>query len=109
MMPGDVLLVASFISYVGCFTKQYRVRLSTLKLLNNSLTFSIYYKLDLLEKKWIPHLSLMKGKKIPMSLGELQPFYFGTSQCPGYAGANVLSLLTDDAIIAGWNNEVGSW
>ena len=25
MMPGDVLLVASFISYVGCFTKQYRV------------------------------------------------------------------------------------
>ena len=23
----------------------------------------------------------------------------------GYAGANVLSLLTDDAIIAGWNNE----
>ena len=26
MMPGDVLLVSSFISYVGCFTKQYRVR-----------------------------------------------------------------------------------
>ena len=23
----------------------------------------------------------------------------------GYAGANVLSLLTDDAIIAQWNNE----
>ena len=30
-------------------------------------------------------------KPIPMSLG--------------YAGANVLSLLTDDAIIAGWNNQ----
>jgi dynein heavy chain len=48
MLPGDVLLVASFISYVGCFTKQYRV--------------------DLLEKKWIPHLAEMKVK-IPMSLG----------------------------------------
>ena len=23
----------------------------------------------------------------------------------GFIGANVLSLLTDDAIIAGWNNE----
>jgi hypothetical protein len=23
MLPGDVLLVASFISYLGCFTKQY--------------------------------------------------------------------------------------
>ena len=51
----------------------------------------------------------MKGKKIPMSLGESQQqSHFRTSQSPGYAGANVLSLLTDDAIIAGWNNEVGS-
>ena len=24
MLPGDVLIVASFISYLGCFTKQYR-------------------------------------------------------------------------------------
>ena len=32
MMPGDVLLVASFISYVGCFTKQYRVSSPTLTL-----------------------------------------------------------------------------
>ena len=31
MMPGDVLLVSSFISYVGCFTKQYRVRSLLLK------------------------------------------------------------------------------
>ena len=27
MLPGDVLLVASFISYLGCFTKQYRLEL----------------------------------------------------------------------------------
>ena len=70
MMPGDVLLVASFISYVGCFTKQYRV--SHLHL----IYFTIFLtQLDLLEKKWIPHLCQMKEKKIPMSLGELN-FYF---------------------------------
>ena len=27
MLPGDVLLVSSFISYLGCFTKQYRIEL----------------------------------------------------------------------------------
>ena len=70
MLPGDVLLVSSFISYLGCFTKQYRI--------------------ELLEKKWLPFLKKV-AKPIPMSLG--------------YVGANVLSLLTDDAIIAGWNNE----
>ena len=70
MLPGDVLLVSSFISYLGCFTKQYRV--------------------ELLDKKWIPNLKKVPVP-IPMSLG--------------YVGANVLSLLTDDAIIAGWNNE----
>ena len=70
MLPGDVLLVASFISYLGCFTKQYR--------------------LELFERKWIPYLKKLP-KPIPMSMG--------------YAGANVLSLLTDDALIATWNNE----
>nr|CAI5851783.1 unnamed protein product [Callosobruchus analis] len=34
MLPGDVLLTTAFISYVGCFTKQYR--------------------LDLLHKLWLP-------------------------------------------------------
>jgi len=66
-VPGDVLLVTAFISYVGCFTKQYRV--------------------DLMEKHWIPYL---KGLKYPIPISEnLDP----------------LSLLTDDAQIAGWNNE----
>ena len=70
MLAGDVLLVTSFISYVGGFTKQYRT--------------------ELLDKKWIPSLSKLSGS-IPMSVG--------------FVGANVLSLLTDDAIIAAWNNE----
>ena len=70
MLPGDVLLVASFISYLGCFTKQYR--------------------LELFERKWLPFLKKLT-KPIPLSLG--------------YVGANVLSLLTDDALIAQWNNE----
>lgn len=34
MLPGDVLLITAFISYVGCFTKQFR--------------------LDLLHKMWLP-------------------------------------------------------
>lgn len=34
MLPGDILLVTAFISYVGCFTKQYRQ--------------------DLLHKMWLP-------------------------------------------------------
>lgn len=35
-LPGDVLLITAFISYVGCFTKQYRQ--------------------DLLNKMWLPFL-----------------------------------------------------
>ena len=70
MLPGDVLLVACIISYLGCFTKPYRT--------------------ELMDKKWLPYLK-KTPKQIPNSLG--------------YVGANLLSLLTDDAIIAGWNNE----
>ena len=61
MLPGDVLLVASFISYVGCFTKQYRVGLT----LHSDMTVA---QVDLLEKHWIGHLGTM-NPKIPMSLG----------------------------------------
>ncbi|KAJ8925640.1 hypothetical protein NQ315_009485 [Exocentrus adspersus] len=66
-LPGDVLLVTAFISYVGCFTKKYRT--------------------DLLYKYWKPFLSTL-STPIPMTEG-LDP----------------LSLLTDDAKIAQWNNE----
>ena len=67
MLPGDTLLVSSFVSYLGCFTKSYRV--------------------DLIAKYWTKYLQSKKDE-IPTS-DELQP----------------LSLLTDDASIAGWNNE----
>ncbi|KAK3590847.1 hypothetical protein CHS0354_024585 [Potamilus streckersoni] len=66
-LPGDVLMITAFVSYVGCFTKQYRV--------------------DLMEKYWLPFLSTLKNP-IPVSEG-LDP----------------LTLLTDDATIASWNNE----
>ena len=74
-LPGDILLVASFIAYLGGFTKQYRV--------------------DLLEKNWLPFLENLnkRGNPIPTSLGS------STEE------KNFLSLLTDDATIAGWNNE----
>lgn len=44
MMPGDVLLTTAFISYVGCFTKQYR--------------------LDLLHKMWLPFLKTLEVSSI---------------------------------------------
>ncbi|PSN46658.1 Dynein beta chain [Blattella germanica] len=67
MLPGDVLLVTAFISYVGCFTKQFR--------------------LDLLNKMWLPNLE------------KLEP------PTPITPCLDPLSLLTDDAQIAVWNNE----
>ncbi|XP_057654279.1 dynein beta chain, ciliary-like [Diorhabda carinulata] len=66
-LPGDILLVCAFISYVGCFTKKYRS--------------------DLLYKYWKPFLTKLEVP-IPMT-NDLDP----------------LSLLTDDARIAQWNNE----
>nr|XP_023023241.1 dynein beta chain, ciliary-like [Leptinotarsa decemlineata] len=66
-LPGDILLVTAFISYVGCFTRRYRI--------------------DLLHKYWKPFLTTL-AVPIPMTEG-LDP----------------LSLLTDDAKIAEWNNE----
>ena len=70
MLPGDVLILAGFISYFGCFTKQYRV--------------------DLFERKWLPYLSKLP-EKVPLSLD--------------HAGANIIALLADDALIGQWNNE----
>jgi len=64
-LPGDVLLVTAFISYVGCFTKQYRT--------------------TLMEKHWLPSMKELKILNTP--------------------DLDLLSLLTDGAIIAGWNNE----
>lgn len=39
-LPGDILLVTAFISYVGCFTKSFRQ--------------------DLLMKMWLPHLKALE-------------------------------------------------
>jgi dynein heavy chain, axonemal len=39
-LPGDILLVTAFISYVGCFTKQFR--------------------LDLLNKNWLPFIKALE-------------------------------------------------
>ncbi|XP_023241581.1 dynein beta chain, ciliary-like isoform X1 [Centruroides sculpturatus] len=66
-LPGDILITAAFISYVGCFTKKYR--------------------LDLMEKHWMPFLKKL-NKPIPVS-ENLDP----------------LALLIDDVTIAQWNNQ----
>nr|XP_018673081.1 dynein beta chain, ciliary [Ciona intestinalis] len=66
-LSGDVLLTAAFVSYLGYFTKSYR--------------------LELLNKQWLPFLNRQKFK-IPLTEG-LDP----------------IDLLVDDATIASWNNE----
>ena len=52
--PGDVLLITAFVSYVGCFTKAYRV--------------------DLMEHHWRPHLSALKVNFLS------KPHIFNTNQ-----------------------------
>lgn len=42
-MPGDILILTAFISYVGCFTKKYRT--------------------DLMDQHWIPFLG-----KLPVTI-----------------------------------------
>ncbi|KAL1129229.1 hypothetical protein AAG570_013758 [Ranatra chinensis] len=66
-LPGDILIVTAFISYVGCFTRVYRE--------------------DMVNKYWIPQLSLVKP------------------EVPVTDGLDPMSMLTDDAQIATWNNE----
>ena len=46
-LPGDVLIMAAFLSYVGCFTKQYRV--------------------SLMQQQWMPYL---QGLKHPIPITE---------------------------------------
>ncbi|KAG7506656.1 dynein heavy chain 9, axonemal [Solea senegalensis] len=64
---GDVLLITAFISYLGYFTKQYR--------------------LQLMDDTWRPYLSQLQVP-IPVT-PDLDP----------------LTMLTDDADIAAWQNE----
>ncbi|XP_077280961.1 dynein beta chain, ciliary [Temnothorax americanus] len=66
-LPGNVLLVTAFISYMGCFTKKYRM--------------------DLMNLYWLPFLNNLQ---VPI---------------PYTPDLDPLSLMTDDAKIAQWNNE----
>ncbi|XP_077979817.1 dynein beta chain, ciliary-like [Glandiceps talaboti] len=66
-LPGDVLLVTAFVSYVGCFTK--------------------FYRLEMVDNRWFPYLKALKN---PIPITE---------------GIDPITLLTDDAAIATWNNE----
>ncbi|XP_028032579.1 dynein beta chain, ciliary-like isoform X2 [Bombyx mandarina] len=67
MLPGDVLLITAFISYVGCFMRGYRQQL--------------------MYEDWIPTLQKTNPK-------------IETTE-----GLDPLSMLTDDAQVACWNNE----
>eukprot|EP00058_Branchiostoma_floridae_P010281 XP_002595769.1 hypothetical protein BRAFLDRAFT_200305 [Branchiostoma floridae] len=64
---GDVLITTAFVSYVGYFTKSYRI--------------------DLFENQWMPFL---KQQKVPIPMTE---------------GIDPLTMLTDDASVAEWQNQ----
>ncbi|XP_019719157.1 dynein axonemal heavy chain 9 isoform X1 [Hippocampus comes] len=64
---GDVLLITAFVSYLGYFTKHYR--------------------LQLMAETWKPYLSQL------------------TDPIPVTPGLDPLTMLTDDADIATWQNE----
>ena len=66
-IPGDVLLVTAFLSYMGCFTRMYRS--------------------DLINENWLPFLEKLEVK------------------IPRTADLDILAMLSDDAVIAQWNNE----
>lgn len=66
-LPGNVLLVTAFISYMGCFTRKYRM--------------------DLMNLHWLPFLDNLQ---VPI---------------PHTPDLDPLSLMTDDAKIAQWNND----
>ena len=53
-LPGDVLLVTAFVSYVGCFTKNYRI--------------------DLVEKFWMPYLANLKKEAETVPPNKDSPF-----------------------------------
>ena len=95
-LPGDVLMTCSYLSYVGCFTRQYRE--------------------DLIHK-WTEFL---RGLKVSCVRGEWEYgcLYIRMCVCgcdcsnrflqpeiPMSEGLDVLQLLTDGAQIATWNNE----
>jgi dynein heavy chain len=54
--PGDILLITAFVSYVGCFTKTYRV--------------------DLIENYWRPQLSALKVKSFKKRFNRKLFFFF---------------------------------
>ena len=110
-LPGDVLLTSAFISYVGSFSKSYRE--------------------DLLSQKWLPFISSLK---VPETLLHITVFslivyslcwfieiarllnlfnctikfnccLFFKVPIPLTEDLDVLSLLTDNATVAQWNNE----
>ena len=53
-LAGDVLLISAYLSYVGCFSKNYRTQL--------------------LEEKWMPFLLSLKVEFSPRGLGNRLSF-----------------------------------
>lgn len=58
-LPGDVLLVTAFISYVGCFTKQFRLDLLNKMWLTYLKTLEVFYEYFINLFEYFIHLFLI--------------------------------------------------
>lgn len=108
-LPGDILLVCAFISYVGCFTKQYRldllnkswmVYLKNIQVCVNKILFMrllFYWQYD-------NFVCSLKHRTKLILLLISQPFVF-QPKIPTTEGLDPLEMLTDDTQIAIWQNE----
>jgi dynein heavy chain, axonemal len=85
-LPGDILIVSAFISYVGGFNRKFRS--------------------DLMNDAWFPFFKKLQVKSDAPKVIFLQFFIiFWQPLIPTTDDLDPLLLLTDDAQIAAWNNE----
>lgn len=112
---GDVLLTSAFVSYMGYFTRQYRV-----ELLNNAwIPFLRSQKVrSVLQQTWccldhscLKNLSLYKLKLICLSChwcsnySDIIPWFLFQVLAPLTDGLDPILMLTDDATVAAWHNQ----
>ncbi|KAM7371234.1 hypothetical protein PAMP_010722 [Pampus punctatissimus] len=82
---GDVLLITAFISYLGYFTKRYR--------------------LQLMDNTWRPYLSQLKSYCWNWQTSDILNGFIYKVPIPVTPDLDPLTMLMDDADIAAWQNE----
>lgn len=93
---GDVLLVSAFVSYVGYFTKKYRVQLL------DQHWIPFLSRLEVSGRGSHPHARWHRGAPSPLQAPNSP---FSQVPIPITPGLDPLSLLTDSADVATWSNQ----